>query len=83
MYDDGSSDESRERLRKHEMSGYVHVRDWHHRGAQTEALNDCLCRYRHTARFAQSPIVFLVYLEGNTYTARRTWSALPCAFSCT
>lgn len=50
MYDNNSSDQSRAILRKHEQSGLVLVRDWPHEGGQTEALNDCLCRYRHAAR---------------------------------
>ncbi|CAM9524026.1 unnamed protein product [Laminaria digitata] len=51
MYDNGSSDNSRNVLNKYEASGFVHVRDWRRKGAQTEALNDCLCRFRHTARW--------------------------------
>ena len=50
MYDNGSSDNSRDILKKFELSEFVHVRDWDHIGAQTEALNDCLSRFRHTAR---------------------------------
>ncbi|CAM9267501.1 unnamed protein product [Laminaria digitata] len=51
MYDNGSLDNSRALLKKYESSGFVHVRDWRHEGAQTEALNDCLCRFRHTTRW--------------------------------
>jgi len=50
LYDNGSTDESRTLLRKYELSKFVHVRDWPYDGAQTEALNDCLCRFRHTTR---------------------------------
>lgn len=52
MYDNGSTDKSRSVLSKYEESGFVHVRDWPHQGAQTEALNDCLCRFRHSTRWA-------------------------------
>ncbi|CAB1103584.1 unnamed protein product [Ectocarpus sp. CCAP 1310/34] len=51
LYDNGSSDRSRDLLRKFERSKFVQVRDWPYDGAQTEALNDCLCRFRHTARW--------------------------------
>ncbi|CAM9566078.1 unnamed protein product [Ectocarpus fasciculatus] len=51
LYDNGSSDKSRDLLRKFERSKFVQVRDWPYNGAQTEALNDCLCRFRHTARW--------------------------------
>ncbi|CAN0125964.1 unnamed protein product, partial [Scytosiphon promiscuus] len=51
MYDNGSSDESREILKKFERSHFVEVREWPHQGAQTEALNDCLSRFRHKTRW--------------------------------
>ncbi|CAM9535247.1 unnamed protein product, partial [Hapterophycus canaliculatus] len=51
LYDNGSTDESRDLLRKYERSNFVEVRDWPYRGAQTQALNDCLCRFRHSARW--------------------------------
>eukprot|EP00752_Nemacystus_decipiens_P016051 g14350.t1 len=51
LYDNGSSDRSREVVRSFEMSRFVEVRNWPHDGAQTEALNDCLCRFRHTTRW--------------------------------
>ncbi|CAN0450946.1 unnamed protein product [Ectocarpus sp. 12 AP-2014] len=51
MYDNNSSDKSRPTLRKFELSQFVQVLDWPHEGGQTEALNDCLCRFRHTTRW--------------------------------
>lgn len=52
MYDNRSSDKSRDVLRKYEEDGFVLVRDWNVDGAQTEALNDCLYRFRHATRYA-------------------------------
>lgn len=57
LYDNGSSDKSRDLLRRFERSKFVQVRDWPYDGAQTEALNDCLCRFRHTARYVGPPQV--------------------------
>lgn len=78
MYDNDSSDQSRGILRKHQESGFVSVRDWHHQGAQTEALNDCLCRFRHASRYvlrlpvALFPAVLfpLLYVSGGEPVAR-------------
>ncbi|CAM9178953.1 unnamed protein product [Ectocarpus sp. 12 AP-2014] len=51
MYDNNSSDKSRQTLRRFELSKFVQVLDWPYEGGQTEALNDCLCRFRHTTRW--------------------------------
>eukprot|EP00752_Nemacystus_decipiens_P015810 g14120.t1 len=51
LYDNDSTDKSRSLLKKYERSKFVQIHDWPHNGAQTEALNDCLCRFRHATRW--------------------------------
>eukprot|EP00903_Cladosiphon_okamuranus_P013281 g12381.t1 len=51
LYDNDSTDKSRSLLKKYERSKFVQIHDWPHKGAQTEALNDCLCRFRHATRW--------------------------------
>lgn len=55
LYDNGSTDKSRSLLKKYEQSKFVQIHDWPHTGSQTEALNDCLCRFRHATRCVRFP----------------------------